>query len=72
MYANNGRIEMNELNPIIRYTFKSRRDQTVTIKSRLGEDCARNAAMLHFYGPPDAKIPTRNGIGLLLLSTEPV
>lgn len=61
---------MTELNPIMRYTFKSRKDATVTIRSRLGEDSARNAAMIHFWGPPDAIIPTRDGKGLLLLSVE--
>ena len=62
---------MFNLNPTIRYTFKSRRGAVVTIRSRLGEAPARSAAMVHFWGPPDAKIPTRNGEGLLLLSVEP-
>ncbi len=33
------------MNPILRYTFKSRAKGEVTIRSRLGEACARNAAM---------------------------
>lgn len=64
---------MSELNPIIRYTFRSRKNATVTIKSRMGEDTARSAAMVHFWGPlPDPVVPTRNGEGLLLVSTEEV
>ena len=63
---------MTDLNPILRYTFQSRKDTTVTIRSRLGEACARAAAMEYFWGPPDSVIRTRNGLGLLLLSVEPV
>ena len=64
---------MDGLNPLVRYTFKSRKQQTVTIRSRLGEDSARSAAMIHFWGPlPDPKIPTRNGTGLLLVEAEEV
>lgn len=63
---------MSDLNPLLRYTFKSRKQQTVSIKSRMGEDTARSAAMHHFWGPPDSKVPTRNGLGLLLMSTEVV
>lgn len=61
---------MQDLMPLIRYTFKSRKDKTVTVKSRMGEVAARSFAMTHFYGPPDRVVPTRNGTGLLLLSKE--
>lgn len=63
---------MSDLNPQVRYTFKSRKEQTVTIKSRMGESAARAFAMEQLWGPPDAKIPTRNGLGLLLVSAEVV
>ena len=63
---------MADLNPLIRYEFKSRMDKTVSVRGRLGEKAARAFAMQHFYGPPDAVIPTRNGDGLLLLHSEEV
>lgn len=59
------------MNPVLCYTFKSVKGNTITIRSRLGEACARNAAMIHFWGPlPDSIVPTRNGLGLDLLSVE--
>ena len=60
------------MNPILRYTFKSRAKGEVTIRSRLGEDSARNAAMIHFWGPPDKVVPTRFGLGLDLMNVESV
>jgi hypothetical protein len=61
------------MNPILRYTFKSRKNEgtTLTIRSRLGIDSARSAAMIALWGPlPDPVVPTRFGLGLDLLSVE--
>jgi hypothetical protein len=63
---------MPDLNPLLRYTFNSRKGTTVTIRSRLGVDSARAAAMVHFWGPPDSAVPTRFGLGLDLVSTEEI
>jgi hypothetical protein len=63
------------MNPLIRYTYRSRNPKCteVIIKSRLGEDSARSAAMIHFWGPlPDPAVPSRKGLGLLLTAVEEV
>lgn len=53
----------------IRYTFKSAKGIEVTITSRMGEDAARSAAMLHLWGPPSGWC--RNvGAGLHLIQVE--
>ena len=55
------------------YTFKSRRGEEVTVKSRLGPAAARTAAMISLWGPlPDPVVPTRKGFGLDLLEAKPV
>lgn len=39
------------MNEEVVYTFRSASSRTVTIKSRLGEEAARAAAMKHLWGP---------------------
>lgn len=57
------------MNPVVKYTFKSAKGIDVTISSRMGEDAARSAAMLHLWGPPYGWCQNR-GEGLHLIKTE--
>lgn len=57
------------MNDLLKYTFKSAKGIDVTVTSRMGEDSARSAAMLHLWGPPSGWC--RNvGSGLHLIKVE--
>ena len=57
------------MQPQVKYTFKSAKGLEVTITSRLGEDSARSAAMLHFWGLPYGWCQNK-GTGLHLTETK--
>ena len=59
------------MNPSTQYTFRSAKGQIVNITSRLGEDSARSAAMLHFWGPAHGWCQNI-GTGLTLLEAKEV
>lgn len=59
------------MNTQAKYTFKSAKGIDVTITSRMGEDSARSAAMLHLWGPPSGWCQNK-GDGLHLIWREEV
>ncbi len=62
----------NGLNPVTAYEFRSVTGQMVTIRSRLGEQAARKAAMEHLWGDRVPTIPSERGSGLDLVSNKVV
>jgi hypothetical protein len=61
---------MNDLNPQVKYTFKSAKGgKEVNVISRMGEDSARSAVMWHLWGPPHGWCQN-HGIGLHLMRVE--
>lgn len=68
-YDGEGGHSVSDLNPQMRYEFRSAKGVVVTITSRLGESAARTAAMEYLWGPAHGWC--RNiGMGLHLLDTS--
>lgn len=60
-----------DMNPAVKYTFHSAKGTYVTIKTRMGEDAAREAAMKEVWGPPTGWC-LNQGRGLVLTAKEEV